>query len=173
MPRILKVVVTGPFSAGKSQFVKTISDIPVVSTERRLSLREKTAKRQTTVAMDYGRVQLGDDVLHLNGTPGQARFDFMWEILCREMHGLVLVVDAADQASFAEAQAMLAEILAPRQVPFVVAANKQDREDALHPEQVRRDLALGSALVMPCVASRKSSVKMVLSQLAELIPAGR
>jgi signal recognition particle receptor subunit beta len=173
MPRILKVVVTGPFSAGKSQFVKTISDIPVVSTDRRLSARAKGVKGQTTVAMDYGRVQLGDDILHLNGTPGQARFDFMWEILSQEMHGLVLVVDATAAESFDDARAMLTDILAPRPVPFVVAANKQDRDDALHPDKVRRGLRLTGALVMPCVASRKTSVKMVLSQLAEMIPAGR
>ncbi|MBM4423346.1 MAG: GTP-binding protein [Chloroflexi bacterium] len=170
MPRILKIVVTGPFSAGKSLFVKTISDIPVVSTERKISLREKGMKPQTTVAMDYGRVQLGDDVLHLNGTPGQARFDFMWEILGREMHGLVMVVDATVKESFDDARTMLDDMLSPRPVPFVVAANKQDRDDALHPDKVRKALALDRhALVMPCVASRKTSVKMVLSQLAEMI----
>ena len=95
MPRILKVVVTGPFAAGKSQFIQTISDIPVVSTERKISLRDKDTKAETTVAMDYGRVTLGDDVFHLNGTPGQARFDFMWDILSREMHGLVMLVESS------------------------------------------------------------------------------
>ncbi len=169
MPRILKVVVTGPFSAGKSQFVKTISDIPVVSTERKISARAKDMKSQTTVAMDYGRVQLGDDVLHLNGTPGQSRFDFMWDILSKEMHGLVLVVDATAESTFEDARSMLAEILAPRTVPYIVAANKQDSAEALHPEVVRRTLGLTDALVMPCVASRKTSVKMVLSQLIEMI----
>jgi hypothetical protein len=169
MARILKIVVTGPFSAGKSQFVKTISDIPVVSTERRISAREKGQKSQTTVAMDYGRVQLGDDILHLNGTPGQSRFDFMWEILSKEMHGLVLVVDATTPESFEAARAMLADILSPRTVPYVIAANKQDHEAALHPDKVRRHLGLTDSLVMPCVASRKTSVKMVLSQLVDLI----
>jgi signal recognition particle receptor subunit beta len=169
MARILKIVVTGPFSAGKSVFVKTISDIPVVSTERRISAREKGMKAQTTVAMDYGRVAIGEDVLHLNGTPGQSRFDFMWEILSKEMHGLVLVVDATDQASFDNARAQLDEMLAPRAVPVVVAANKQDHDDALHPDKVRRALGLTDVLVMPCVASRKTSVRMVLSQLAEMI----
>lgn len=169
MSRILKIVVTGPFSAGKTVFVKTISDIPVVSTERKISLREKGVKAQTTVAMDYGRVAIGGDVLHLNGTPGQARFDFMWEILSKEMHGLVLVVDATASDSFADARTLLEEMLAARTVPFVVAANKQDHEGALHPDKVRRALELNRALVMPCVASRKTSVKMVLSQLAEMI----
>ena len=169
MPRILKVVVTGPFSAGKTQFVKTISDIPVLSTERKISAREKGMKAQTTVAMDYGRVQLGDDIVHLNGTPGQSRFDFMWDILSKEMHGLVLIVDATDHNSFADARAMLGEILSPRPVPFVVAANKQDHADALHPDKVRRALGLGDVLVLPCVASRKTSVKLILSLLAEMI----
>ena len=171
MPRILKVVVTGPFSSGKSQFVKTISDIPVVSTERKLSVRERGVKSQTTVAMDYGRAQIGDDILHLTGTPGQARFDFMWAILGREMRGLVLVVDATHQASFEEARQMLDEMLAPRPVPFVIAANKQDQDGALHPDKVRRALGFSGArvLVMPCTASHKTSVKMVLSQLAEMI----
>lgn len=169
MPRILKVVVTGPFNAGKSQFVKVISDIPVVATERKISARAKELKSQTTVALDYGRVQLGDDILHLNGTPGQPRFDFMWTILSKEMHGLVLVVDATTPDSFDNARAMLAEILAPRIVPYLIAANKQDQADALHPDQVRRRLGLTDCLVMPCVASRKTSVKMVLSQLVQMI----
>lgn len=170
MSRILKVVVTGPFAAGKTLFVKTISDIPIVTTERKISLREKGMKAQTTVAMDYGRVQLGDDVLHLNGTPGQARFDFMWEILSREMHGLVLLVDATAKDTFDDARTLLDDMLSPRPVPYVVAANKQDHDDALHPDKLRKALNLDRhALVMPCVATRKTSVKMVLSQLAEMI----
>ncbi len=170
MSRILKIVVSGPFSAGKTLFVKTISDIPIVTTERKISVREKGVKAQTTVAMDYGRVALGDDILHLTGTPGQARFDFMWEILSREMHGLVLVVDATAKDTFAGARDLLAEMLSPRPVPFVVAANKQDRDEALHPDKLRRALGLDArSLVMPCVASRKTSVKLVLSELAEMI----
>jgi hypothetical protein len=171
MTRVLKILVTGPFNAGKTAFVKTISDIPVVSTERRISHRAKGLKLQTTVAMDYGRAQVGDDVLHLTGTPGQARFDFMWEILSKEMHGLVLVVDATQPDSFADARAMLADMLVPRSVPFVIAANKQDLESALHPDKVRRGLGFtaGEALVAPCVTSRKTSVRFVLGQLVGLI----
>ena len=170
MSRILKVVVTGPFSAGKSEFVKTISDIPVVSTERKITVRAKGVKEQTTVAMDYGRYQLGEDILHLNGTPGQARFDFMWEILSREMRGLVMVVDSTASESFEEARGLLDDMLAPRPVPFVIAANKQDKDGALHIDKVRRALRFGAeARVVPCVASQKTSVKLVLGQLAELI----
>jgi len=172
MPRLLKIIVTGPFSSGKTQFVKTASDIPVVTTERKLSHREKGVKAQTTVAMDYGRVAIGDDVLHLNGTPGQARFDFMWDILSKEMKGLVLVVDAAAEDTFEEAKTMLDEFLAPNPAtPFVVAANKQDRDDALTPEKLRRALGLGGeAFILPCTASQRTSVQFVLKQLAKTIP---
>ncbi|MEK7325123.1 MAG: ATP/GTP-binding protein [Chloroflexota bacterium] len=170
MSRILKIVVTGPFGAGKSQFVKTISDIPVVSTERKISYREKGMKSQTTVAMDYGRVEIGDDVLHLNGTPGQARFDFMWDILSREMHGLVMVVDATAHGTFPEVRALLDEFMTPKAVPHIVAANKQDLDGALAPDKLRRALGLDPETpILPCTASRKTSVRFVLSQLAETI----
>jgi small GTP-binding protein len=170
MPRILKIVVTGPFGAGKSQFVKTISDIPVVSTERKISHRQKGMKTQTTVAMDYGRAQIGDNVFHLNGTPGQARFDFMWEILSREMHGLVMVVDATDDKSFEEARDMLSGFMEPKPVPYIIAANKQDRSGALKPEQVRQAMQLDvESYILPCTASQRTSVQFVLKQLAESI----
>ena len=170
MSKQLKIVVTGPFSAGKSQFVKTISEIDVVSTEKKITLRETGQKRLTTVAMDYGRVTLEDSVLHLNGTPGQARFDFMWEILMKEMHGFVLVVDSCAKDSFGEARELLEAFGAERRVPYVVAANKQDLDCALAPDQLRRALKLDrDALIMPCTASRKSSVKQVLSQLTSEI----
>lgn len=170
MPRILKVVVTGPFAAGKSQFIQTISDIPVVSTERKISLRDKNTKSETTVAMDYGRVALGDDVLHLNGTPGQARFDFMWDILSREMHGLVMLVDSTDEALFGGIHSMIGEFLSPKAVPYIVVANKQDEKGALPLDKFRRALDLGpDATILPCIATQKTSVKFVLSQLAGMI----
>ncbi len=170
MSRILKIVITGPFGAGKSQFVKTISDIPVVSTERKISHRQKGMKTQTTVAMDYGRAQIGDNIFHLNGTPGQARFDFMWEILSREMHGLVMVVDATDEKSFDDAREMLGGFMEPNPVPYIIAANKQDRGGALKPEQVRHAMKLDAdSYILPCTASQKTSVQFILKQLAESI----
>lgn len=170
MPRNLKIVVTGPYGAGKTQFVKTVSDIAVVSTERKISARSKGEKTQTTVAMDYGRVALGDDVLHLNGTPGQARFDFMWDILSQEMQGLVVLIDSSDSLRLPEAKELIEYFVGGKPVPFLVAANKQDLAGAAHPEKLRRTLGLGAeTLIMPCVASRKTSARQVLVQLAELI----
>ena len=78
----VKMVVTGPFNAGKTEFIRSVSEIDVVSTERKISSEAERVKETTTVAMDFGRITVDDDlVLYLFGTPGQKRFDFMWEIL--------------------------------------------------------------------------------------------
>jgi hypothetical protein len=166
-----KIVVTGPFSAGKSKFIKTVSEIDVVSTERRITHRDKGTKAQTTVAMDYGRLTLADKVLHLHGTPGQARFDFMWGILSAEMAGFVLLVDSTDPHSFPEARELIDSFLqGRRQTPYVVAANKQDVDGAASHAKIHRALDLPrDVLTLPCVASRKTSVRQVLAQLAELL----
>jgi signal recognition particle receptor subunit beta len=68
----VKMVVTGPFSAGKTEFIKTISEIDVVSTERKITDETRSVKEATTVAMDFGRITVDEDlVLYLFGTPGQ------------------------------------------------------------------------------------------------------
>ena len=82
----LDMVVTGPFSSGKTEFISSVSEIDVVTTERKISSDAERVKEDTTVAMDFGRITVDDDlVLYLFGTPGQRRFDFMWEILSEGM----------------------------------------------------------------------------------------
>jgi uncharacterized protein len=170
MNRSIKIVVTGPFSAGKTRFIKSISEIDVVSTERKITRREKGVKRETTVAMDYGRVTFDNDVLHLYGTPGQIRFEFMWDILSREMSGFVMLVDATNPDSFRRARELIDEFQADNPVPYVVAANKQDLTGAVPLAKFRRAMDLpAEVLVMPCVAIRKTSVKQVLLQLVDLL----
>ena len=170
MNRSLKIVVSGPFGAGKTRLIKTISEIDVVTTERTITHREKGMKRVTTVAMDFGRLTLGDDTLHLYGTPGQIRFEFMWEILSHEMAGFVMLVDSTDPESFPHARELIDGLIADRAVPYVVAANKQDLDGAASLARLRRAMDLSAdVLVMPCVATRKTSVRQVLLQLAELI----
>lgn len=166
----IKLVITGPFSAGKTRFIKTISEIDVVSTERKITRREKGVKRETTVAMDYGRVTLGETSVNLYGTPGQVRFEFMWDILSREMSGFVMLVDATEPDSFHHARELIDGFLADKPVPYVVAANKQDLASAVTLARLRRAMDLGpDVLVMPCVATRKTSVRQVLLQLMELL----
>ena len=163
----VKMVVTGPFNSGKTQFVRSISEIDVVSTERVISSEEERVKDQTTVAMDFGRITVDDDlILYLFGTPGQRRFDFMWEILSQGMLGFVVLVDSARPETFREAKSILETFRAYAPTPYVVAANKQDLADAWAIDDLRVALRLDENVKMlPCVASDRESVKNVLLEL--------
>src|SRR5579863_533212 len=125
----VKMVITGPFASGKTEFIRSISEIDPVSTEAEISKNtyEADIKGNTTVAMDFGRIKVDDDlVLYLFGTPGQRRFDFMWEILAEGMLGFVVMVDSTKPETFREAKSILETFRAYAPTPYVVAANKQD-----------------------------------------------
>ncbi|MCB9437394.1 MAG: ATP/GTP-binding protein [Anaerolineales bacterium] len=167
---IYKIIVTGPFSSGKTTFIKTISDIPVVSTERKITTEDRGIKAETTVAMDYGRVTLDEHVLHLNGTPGQTRFSFMWDILAREMHAFLVLVDSTDSPSFPEANELIQTFSNIHNVPYLVVANKADLPGAASQFDVRRGTqAADYVTIMPCNSTSKSSVRQVLLQIISLI----
>ncbi len=163
----VKMVITGPFSSGKTEFIGTISEIDVVSTERKISSSAEKIKESTTVAMDFGRITVDEDlVLYLFGTPGQRRFDFMWDILSQGMLGFVVMVDSTKPETFREAKRILETFESYAATPYVVAANKQDQEDAWDPEDLRIILRLRSDVkILPCVAVEKESVKNVLLEL--------
>ncbi len=89
-----KIIFTGPVGAGKTTAINSISDIPPVKTDAAASDMTKNRKSATTVAMDYGVMNLeGGEKIHLYGTPGQERFDFMWDILTAGGIGLILLLD--------------------------------------------------------------------------------
>lgn len=159
-----KVVVTGPFNAGKTTFIKAVSEITVLSTERQVSDTSGETPGETTVAMDFGRITVSDDVvLYLFGTPGQSRFSFMWETLSEGMLGFVLMVDATEPQTFEDARAMIDFFTQMSDVPFVVAANKVDPEDVQRLQQVRSDLELDANVpLLPVDARQRDSVKAVL-----------
>jgi len=163
----VKMVVTGPFDAGKTEFIRAISEIDVVSTDRKITDVTARVKKETTVAMDFGRITVDEDlVLYLFGTPGQKRFDFMWEILSEGMLGFVVLVDSVRPETFREARRILDVFRAYATTPYVVAANKQDLEDAWSPDDLRIALKIRSGIkLLPCVATSKESVKNVLLEL--------
>jgi signal recognition particle receptor subunit beta len=91
-----KIIFAGPVGAGKTTAISAISDIVVVGTEARASDEVQQRKNTTTVAMDYGVLNLeGGEKVHLYGTPGQERFSFMWEILSEGAMGFVILLDSA------------------------------------------------------------------------------
>jgi signal recognition particle receptor subunit beta len=163
----VKMVVTGPFSSGKTQFISTVSEIEVVRTERKISSDAEKIKESTTVAMDFGRITVDAElVLYLFGTPGQRRFDFMWEILSEGMLGFVVMVDSSRPETFREAKSILETFRAYAPTPYVVAANKQDHPEAWAPEDLRIALRLDpNVKLLPCVATNRESVKAALLEL--------
>jgi hypothetical protein len=171
MKQFLKIVVTGPFNAGKTAFIRTVSEIEVVSTEKKVTSLDEKIKTSTTVAMDFGRITINKHItLHLYGTPGQRRFDFMWEILSEGMLGMIVLVDSNSPETFREARIILETFRAYAPRPYLVAANKQDCEDAWDVEDLKAALRLDRGIkVIPCVATDKESVKRVLIELLYLI----
>lgn len=163
----VKMVVTGPFNAGKTEFIRSVSEIDVVSTERRISSEAERVKSTTTVAMDFGRISVDNDlVLYLFGTPGQKRFDFMWEILSEGMLGFVVIVDSTRPETFREARNILETFRAYAPTPYVVTANKQDSPDAWEVDDIRIALRLDpNVKLIPCIATEKEAVKTVLLEL--------
>lgn len=163
----VKIVVTGPFSAGKTTLIRTISEITVLSTEKDITDHTKSRKAETTVAMDFGRITIDRDlVLYLFGTPGQDRFDFMWEILGEGMLGYILLVDSSRQDSLDEAVGILAAFRKMARVPFVVALNRTAGIEPSDEDRVRSILELHEDVpVVPCDATDRESVKSVLLAL--------
>jgi small GTP-binding protein len=163
----VKIVVTGPFAAGKTTLIRTISEITVLSTERGITDETRSRKAETTVAMDFGRITIDRElVLYLFGTPGQERFDFMWEILGEGMLGYVLLVDSTRPETFTEALGILDAFRTMARVPFVVAVNRAQGLDPGEEERLRQTLKLGAGVpIVPCDATDKDSVKSVLLAL--------
>ena len=163
----VKIVVTGPFAAGKTTLIRTISEITVLSTEKGITDETRSRKTDTTVAMDFGRITIDRDlVLYLFGTPGQDRFDFMWEILGEGMLGYVLLVHSSRPESLDEATGILQAFRKMAHVPFVVGLNRADGIDEDEEQRVRDTLDLDPHVpVVPCDATDRESVKSVLLAL--------
>ncbi len=142
-----KIVVAGGFGVGKTTLVGSVSEIEPVNTEAWMTVTgagvdpvPDSAKTTTTVAMDFGRITLHPDlVLYLFGTPGQPRFWFLWDDLCRGALGAVVLVDTRRiEDSFPAVNYFEND----SDIPFIVAVNMFDSELAYELDEVREALAL-------------------------------
>ncbi len=166
----LKIVITGPFSAGKTTLIKTISEVAIVGTERDVSDESKSVKARTTVAMDFGRITFAEDLsLFLFGTPGQRRFEVMWEILSEGMIGFILLVNAADDRSLEESAHILEQFRHYADVPYVVGVSHMD-ESKLSKEEafskVKQALELPDhVLLVGCDPRERDDVKRLMLEI--------
>lgn len=121
-----KIIFTGPTGSGKTTAICTYSDIEPVMTEVKATDEVKDLKEQTTVALDYGSVTLDKETkVHLYGTPGQARFDFMWEILGKGSKGIVILLDHTNKDPIGQLKFYIdcfQDLV--KKIPVVVGVNK-------------------------------------------------
>ncbi|HEX2239904.1 MAG TPA: ATP/GTP-binding protein [Actinomycetota bacterium] len=166
----MKIVVTGPFAAGKTTLIKTISEIAIVGTEREVSDETKAIKQRTTVAMDFGRISFADDLsLYIFGTPGQRRFEVMWEILSEGMLGFILLVHAGDHRSVEEAAHILDTFREYADVPYVIGVTHLDEIEESRDNvfaRVRAALKAPKAVgVLACDPRSREDVKTLMLQI--------
>lgn len=154
---IPKILVTGPYNAGKTTFIHNIS-AKSVSVER----------FGTTIALDHGHVEHRNFSIDVFGSPGQERFDPLLKMLGEKALGVVLIVDSTAPDTFPRAKEMLSKTTRMG-LPYVIAANKQDLDSALGPEEIRERMSLpDETVIIPITANYSSSI-VVIDYLIDML----
>jgi len=174
-PSAVKIVISGGFGVGKTTFIGAISEIEPLTTEASMTDRAVgiddasllTQKTTTTVALDFGRITLDSSlILYLFGTPGQERFDFLWDDLATGALGSVII---ADTRRIEDCYPVL-DYFEDKSTPFIVAVNDFDGADRFELAEVREALGVDEAVpVVHCDARSRESVKGVLVALIEQV----
>lgn len=174
------VTFMGPVGAGKTTAIRTISDIAVVNTDERATDEVASVKQYTTVSMDVGALRLeGEDKIRLYGTPGQDRFDFMWDILLDQSKGVLLMINHAAEDSIGDLNHYMKALDGARKsraLPVVVCLTHCDKapekDTGIYQQYFRESLQLTSAEVPPVLrvdARSKSQVRAALVAMTALL----
>ncbi|MER7184092.1 ATP/GTP-binding protein [Streptomyces hyaluromycini] len=175
-PIATKIVVAGGFGVGKTTLVTAVSEITPLQTEALMTeaseetddLTATPGKTTTTVAMDFGRITLDDDlVLYLFGTPGQQRFWFMWDDLVRGAIGAVVLADTRRLKDCFPAL----DYFESCGLPYVVAVNHFDGSERFEPEDVREALTIPPHIPVMIMDARRriSAIETLLSLVAHAL----
>lgn len=173
VPTAVKILIAGGFGAGKTTLVASVSEIRPLQTEEVLTdtgadiddMRGVEAKSTTTVAMDFGRITIDNEVVvYLFGTPGQNRFWFLWDELALGALGAVVLADTRRLEDCFQS----IDYFERRGTPFIVAVNCFDDADAYGDDEVREALDLDPHVpLLLCDARDRESSKRVLISLVQ------
>jgi len=169
---VMCLVVTGPVGAGKSTFIRSVSEIEPINTDRKATDETQELKVQTTVAMDFGTLRFSPDyAIHLYGTPGQHRFDFMWDLLIRKAHAYILLVAANQPRQFRSARRIITFMNQRVSTPMMIGITHTDCPSAWQVENIAIALGFPHPQQRPPVAivnpQEASSVAQTLITLVQ------
>ncbi|HEX9334510.1 MAG TPA: ATP/GTP-binding protein [Pseudonocardiaceae bacterium] len=174
-PSAVKIVISGGFGVGKTTFIGAISEIEPLTTEASMTERSVgvddasllSAKTTTTVALDFGRITLDRSlILYLFGTPGQERFDFLWDDLATGALGAVII---ADTRRIEDCYPVL-DYFEDKSTPFIVAVNDFEGAELFDLDEVREALGVDESIpIVHSDARNRESVKEVLVALIEQV----
>jgi signal recognition particle receptor subunit beta len=143
--KTMRSVVAGTVGAGKTTFVNTLSEIEVVNTDCPATDETLLLKSETTVALDFGRLILSPNMdLHIYGTPGQSRFDFMWDLLIQNAHNYILLVPAHRPDNFQYSREILTFINQRVQIPMLIGLTHTDCPGAVDSAEIMKMLGYDS-----------------------------
>lgn len=168
----LQIAIIGAVGAGKTSFVHAISEIEVIDTDRRATDETSLLKSTTTVALDFGRITLNSgQILYLYGTPGQYRFDFMWDIIIEKADAYILLVSAHRPEDFRHSKNILNFVKQRSQMPMIIGLTHTDCQGAWQADDIVLALGLINQKSLPPIvsvnASQTQSVARCLVTLVE------
>ncbi len=160
---IPKLLVTGPYNAGKTSFVQAIAK-ESVSVDR-----QAFEAFPTTVALDIGHMEHRGFSADIFGTPGQERFDLLLETLAREAMGTFILIDSTQPETFPRAEEMI-KLCRAEAIPKVIVANKQDLDNALTPEKIREKMNISKKIpIVPTSVMKKEGIDDAVDTLLNMI----
>ncbi|MBN8705383.1 MAG: ATP/GTP-binding protein [Bacteroidetes bacterium] len=168
----LKLVISGSVNAGKTTFIRTISEIEPITTDEWASEESvKEKKSLTTVALDYGRLTVDESlILNIYGTPGQKRFDFMWEILSEKAFGAIFLADSTSHEDIENTKKIIEYFNIHVNLPYIICVTKLDLTETIGFEKVVSLFIDLNTTIIPINTTIREDVKTaLLTLLTEVI----